>query len=68
MTLFADGFEKALIGVGTQCNEDVAVYDYQKCIEILNKAMPLEDAVEFMEFNVLGSYLGKYTPVFINQE
>jgi len=68
MTLFADGFEKALIGVGTQGNEDVAVYDYQKCIEILNKAMPLEDAVEFMEFNVLGSYLGKYTPVFINQE
>ena len=65
--LYADGFEKALIGVGYQFNTELAVYDWEKCVEILieRDQMTYEDAVEFMDFNVTGAWVGKSTPVFV---
>ena len=67
--LFAIGFEKALLGIGIQFNTEVAVYDYEKCIKILTKRdkLTLDEAEEFMEFNVIGSYVGKHTPIFIKK-
>jgi hypothetical protein len=55
-TLFADGFEDALIGIGRQFNRELALYDYEKCIEILMErdGMSREDAIEFFEFNTAG--------------
>jgi len=66
--LVADGFENALIG-HTQGSNVVAVYDYDKCVQVLMERdeMSCEDAVEFMEFNVVGSYVGEKTPLFISQ-
>jgi hypothetical protein len=65
--LLADGFEDALLGIGRQFNLDIAVYDYDKCVEILmaRDGMDFHDAVEFMEYNVVGAYVGKNTPVFL---
>jgi len=34
-TLFADGFEAAFLGIGVQFNRELAIYDRQKCVEIL---------------------------------
>lgn len=68
--LLADGFDKALIGISGGMNP-VAVYDIPKCIEILEKQFqddsedPQLDAIEFFEFNVIGSYVGEKTPIFI---
>ena len=66
--LLADGFEKAFIGITipNPSSEEVAVYDYYKCIEILKNrdGMTEDDAIEFFYFNVVGAYVGKYTPVF----
>ena len=46
----------------------VAVYDYDVCVQILMErdSMTIEDAVEWMEYNVVGSYVGDKTPVFIS--
>ena len=65
--LLADGFEDALIGVGQQFDKALAVYDRQKCIEILMKrdGMSDEEAVEFFEYNVTGAWVGEYTPIFL---
>ena len=65
--LFADGFEDALIGVGVIFNRSLATYDMRKCIDILMKrdGMTEEEAVEYFEFNVTGSYVGENTPVFV---
>ena len=65
--LYADEFEDALIGVGYQFNTQLAVYDWDKCVDILMKRdhMPHEEAVEWMDFNVTGAWAGKNTPVFI---
>jgi hypothetical protein len=77
--LLADGFEDALIGYGTRFNYPVAVYDYERCIAILEEQFRLSDdeptddeerdyyleAVEYFDFNVGGGYYGDSTPVFI---
>jgi hypothetical protein len=66
--LLADGFEEAFIGIGYQFNRPMAVYDTDKCFEILMRdGMTEESAREYFEFNVLGSYVGDYTPMFLNR-
>ena len=66
-TLYADGFEDALIGLGWQRTKLIAIYDYDKCVEILilREDMTHEEAIEWMEYNVVGSYVGEYTPIFM---
>ena len=67
-TLYADGFKDALIGVGYQFNQQVAIYDYAECVHILERqGMTREEALEYMEFNVTGAYVGRATPVFLTQ-
>ena len=63
--LLAEGFSEALIGMGARFSYDVAVYDYNKCIEILARDMSYEDAIDYFDFNVSGSYMGEHTPVFV---
>ena len=62
----ADGFEQAFIGVGRQFNKELAIYDRGKCIKILSQNMPSDEAEEYFEFNVVGSYVGELTPVFVD--
>ena len=67
-TLLADGFEGALIGYGHQHSKLLAIYDYNKCVDILieRDGMTEEDAIEHMDYNVVGSYMGEYTPIFLD--
>jgi hypothetical protein len=64
--LLADGFEDAFVGVALQFNKPIAVFDYDKCIEILQKdGMSTEDANEYFDYNVGGAYVGENTPAFL---
>tara|TARA_R110000782_G_scaffold4156_8_gene14757 strand:+ start:2240 stop:2509 length:270 start_codon:yes stop_codon:yes gene_type:complete len=66
--LKADGFDEAILGVTHRCgDESLIAYDYEECVNILQKDMSREDAVEYMEFNVVGSYVGEGTPIFIKR-
>ena len=57
--LTADGFDAALVGCTYGANV-VAVYDIQRMIEVLvNEGMDHDDAVEFLEYNVVSAYLGE---------
>ena len=68
MTMLAVGFEEALIGYGNQFNNHVAIYDREKCIDILmtRDGMSVDEAAEYFEYNVQGAYVGEETPVFMN--
>ena len=69
--LLADGFDAALIGTGERCGQPtIAVYDREKCIEVLEKrdGMTQEEANEFFEFNVVGAWVGEQTPIFVDFE
>ena len=66
--LLADGFEDAYIGVCEVFNRPpLAAYDRDKCIEILMErdGMSRDDAEEYFNFNVAGSWVGDNTPVYI---
>lgn len=67
--VFADGFEDAFVGIVLQFNTPLACYDYDKCVNVLIKrdGMSREAALEFMEFNVVGAYVGERTPAFLNK-
>lgn len=62
--LKADGFDDAVIGVEAYSMK--LIYSIEKCIEILKEDdMTEEDAIEHLSYNVLGSYVGEQTPIFI---
>jgi len=64
--LLADGFGDAFVGVGRRASRDLAVYDEDTCIEVLvSGGCTYEEAREHFEFNVVGSYVGEDTPIFV---
>ena len=67
--LKADGFDEAIIGIGSRCGQpDIIAYDVNKCIKILmDQGMTDEEAMEFFEFNVVGSWVGEETPIFVRE-
>jgi hypothetical protein len=66
--LIADGLEEAFVGVATQFNTSMAIFDTEKCLDILEKeGMSREEAIEYFEFNIIGAYVGEHTPAFLNK-
>jgi len=62
-----DGLEEAIIGYGHQFYNPVAIYDYQKIMNLLvNQGMTDEEAVEYFNFNIQGAYLGDNTPIILD--
>ena len=65
--LMADGFDDAIVGTAVRFGmHRVVLYDTIKCIDILMKRdkMTEEEAIDFFYYNVLGSWMGEYTPCF----
>lgn len=62
--LKADGFDEAIIGVDENFGEIRLIYSVSKCIQILCRDMNEEEAVEYFNFNVSGSYVGANTPIW----
>ena len=58
------GFDDAIVGTDTSGK---LVYNINKMIHILveNDNMTEEDAIEYLEFNVLNTYVGEMTPVHV---
>ena len=69
--MFADGLDEAIVGLGTRHpTAPVVVYDYDKCIDVFmrDNNWSYDEAVEWMEFNVVCSYVGPGTPIFMKRE
>jgi hypothetical protein len=68
--LSADGFEDCLLGVAYNKFTGTynLVYSRSKCINLLveRDKMTFEEAEEFFDFNVEGSYMGKKTPIWVD--
>ena len=65
--LLADGFERALVGI-TKGSNPVAVYYINKMVGVLveDEDMHPEDAMEYLDFNVIGAWVGEKTPMYID--
>lgn len=66
--MFADGFEDAIIGIQWGDVSRV-VYDKEMMETILMQrdGMTHEEAIEYLEYNVWGAYVGEGTPIYINR-
>jgi len=63
VALKADGFDDAIIGIDSKQR---MVYSIEKILQILqDDDMTQEDALEHFYYNIDGSYVGDYTPIYI---
>ena len=66
--LMCDGFDEAIIGIAERISlGPVVAYDVDKMLDILVKrdGMTYEEAYEYFSFNILGAWMGEYTPIFV---
>tara|TARA_R100001015_G_C4457757_1_gene45708 strand:+ start:66 stop:317 length:252 start_codon:yes stop_codon:yes gene_type:complete len=65
-----DGYDDCIIGVGTRCGmTDVFIYDKHKMITKLVRKddMTYDEALEFIDFNIAGAFIGKDTPILVDR-
>ena len=61
--LKADGFDDAVIGICYSSSR--LIYSYKKCLDILiSEGMDEIDAIEHLNFNTMGAYVGDKTPIW----
>jgi len=63
-----DRLNDAIIGTGGRCGmEEVFVYSYDKILEILmtEDEMTEREAIDYIEYNIAGSYVGELTPILV---
>lgn len=65
--LTCDGLDDAFIGYTVGTYGTVAVYDYDRAIEVFarDNNVSLESATEYIDFNTVSAYVGENTPVFV---
>jgi ribosomal protein S4E len=65
-TLFANGFDEAIIGLDTSNEVFRVIYDKQKMADILieKDEMSAEEAWDYLEYNVFNAYVGEGTPIY----
>jgi len=63
-------YDEAIIGVAHRIGqEDVIAYDYNKLCDIVAQMMGRDDimeVMEYVEFNIMGAYVGERTPIFVD--
>ena len=67
--LTADGFDEAIIGsISSFGRKEIVLYSTQKILDIMVERddMTQEEALEFFDFNIIGSYNGEGMPAFLN--
>ena len=64
--LFADGYDSAIEGVVWDGERTRVVYRMESILEILmDQGMTYDEASEYFDFNVAGSHVGVYTPLYL---
>ena len=67
--LTTDGFDEAIIGsIISFGRKEIVLYSTQKILDIMIERddMTQEEALEFFDFNIIGSYNGEGMPAFLN--
>ena len=62
--LQADGFDDAIIGVEPLSGK--IIYDIDKMVTVLiGEGLSGEEAIGYLDYNVLNTYVGEQTPIYI---
>lgn len=66
--LVMDGFDDAIIGYSQRINDPtLAVYSWELMVKILMErdGMSDEEAMEYIDYNCLGAWVGERTPIIV---
>ena len=67
--IILDDFNEAVLGMVSSFEGPRVVYNLKTILEILQKdGMSREEALEYFNFNILGTYIGPQNPVFLDIE
>lgn len=66
-TLLIEGADDAILGFIQRCGQPpVAIYDNDRLIEhFMAQGMTFEEAVEWIDYNVIGAWVGEGTPAVL---
>jgi len=63
-----DGFDECVLGIGSRCGmQDILVYSKKKIAYKLRDRdnMTVEEAIEYIDYNIAGAYVGERTPILL---
>ena len=65
-----DGYDTCIMGVVKRFGQaDIICYDLEKVLnQLVRRGMTREEAEEWFEFNMIGSWVGPRTPCFLSKE
>jgi hypothetical protein len=69
--IIVDGFDEAIIGMAERINlGPVVAYNVDKIIGIMMErdGMDYTEAYEYYSYNIVGAWMGEFTPIYINTE
>lgn len=67
-TLLIDGFDEAFLGFSQRINQPIlAVYSYDGLVKVCMErdGMEWEEAVEYVDYNIVGAWVGEQTPIIV---
>jgi hypothetical protein len=67
-TLLIDGFDEAFLGFSQRINQPIlAVYSYDGLVKVCmdRDGMEWEEAVEYVDYNIVGAWVGEQTPIIV---
>jgi NH3-dependent NAD+ synthetase len=66
-SLLANGYDSAIIGIASGFDSGRVVYSVTKMLEICMRDLSVdaEEAMEWLEYNTFGAFVGDYTPIYI---
>lgn len=69
-TIIMDGYDDCIIGICERFGQEpIIAYDKTKVLcKLVDEGMSYDEAVEFFEFNQIGSYVGEATPCFVTKK
>jgi hypothetical protein len=63
-----DGLDAAVTGVAVRCGQPpLVVYDAEKVHDILVKTMSPDDVIEWIDYNIVGAWVGTTTPLLLRK-
>jgi len=70
LVLDPEYFDEAIVGVVTRIGLQAVCYKTSHIIDLLmeKEGMDEEEAIDYFEYNIAGSYMGEFTPVFLSYE
>ena len=66
-TLLFTGFDDCIIGIAERKGETLAVYDYYLIVNQLvnEEGLSEEEAIEHIDYNMQGAWVGEQTPIIL---